>query len=604
MTRSNYFLPRIALLISIAFSIAALTAYSTAWGEEQTEQNQNTGTLTLQLKLDTAPATDADKDNSAADKAQATKDVQKAIADVRQKMAETKAKLDEMNAKMEATRKELQETRKELLNLNKQLNELAAKNGVPNQRLPLANLRLRAATPSGATPSKAVEDAQKAYEDQKRAEKERLEKDPKWQPSYEPGAVIEFGEKGNKPTINNFCLGGDGNLLVCCGGEKVEMVEGKADDESQNISTMVNGKPLVRHRKTTNYPSEIRIVSPEGKKLGAWTLEANPQAICLGEDGTVFVGGAGKLVKLDKDGKVLLTADVPNAAEVPRPKLEAEPKAESEEDAAAAKKAREEKVAELQKQMTEISKEYSKLVQEARKDLKPDDEESTKAYQEKIREPQQKLMAASQELAAARLTPEMRFQQAETAWKQKMTITSITVSGNDVFLACPMTKTYGYAVWRTDLNFENPKKIIESLSGCCSQMDIKTKDGEVWVAHNAKHKVERYDREGKLLSSFGKTDRINADGFGGCCEPKNLRFGLGPNSGLYACESGPPTCVKHFSTAGEFKGVIAIAPWTSGCVRVTTEFNGKQFFMLHSDENTIQVFTKKKAEVASEKTTE
>jgi hypothetical protein len=268
--------------------------------------------------------------------------------------------------------------------------------------------------------------------------------------------------------------------------------------------------------------------------------------------------------------------------------------------------AREEKTAALQTQVNELRESYMKAVQEARKDLKPGDAESTKAYQAKLQDPkykemQQKYLAASRELSAARLTPEMRAYQARQAWLRKMTVTSIAVSGNDVFLACPMAKANGYAVWRTDLQFGEPKKIVESLAGCCSQMDIKAKNGEVWVAHNAKHKVEHFDRDGKPLSSFGKTDRINPDGFGGCCEPKNLRFSA--EGDLFACESGPPTCVKRFTTAGEFLGVMAIAPWTTGCVRMTTEVSadGSRFYMLHSDENSIQVFAKKKAEAEKPK---
>jgi hypothetical protein len=121
------------------------------------------------------------------------------------------------------------------------------------------------------------------------------------------------------------------------------------------------------------------------------------------------------------------------------------------------------------------------------------------------------------------------------------------------------------------------------------------------VAHNARHKVEHYNRKGKRLSSFGKKDRVNAEGFGGCCEPKNMRFG--PNGELFAAESGPPTCVKHFTLTGEFQGVLVVAPWHSGCVRVTTEFarNPDRFFLLNTGGRTIHVFAKK---AADDKTTD
>ena len=157
-----------------------------------------------------------------------------------------------------------------------------------------------------------------------------------------------------------------------------------------------------------------------------------------------------------------------------------------------------------------------------------------------------------------------------------------------------------FACGAVDHELQNPKMVLEGLAGCCGQMDVQAKDGEFWVAHNGKHLVEHFDRDGQKLSSFGKTDRMAADGFGGCCEPKNLRFG--PENVLYACESGPPTCVKRFSTDGKFLGVAAIAPWDSGCVRVTTEVSGdgSRLFVLNSDANAIHVFAEKKAETAEE----
>jgi hypothetical protein len=565
---------------------------ASARAEEEQKIEKKTGTLRLNLRL--LPANQASNSPKAAEgdknaaPAKTADEAKNALAEARKKAVEAKKQFDEAQAKFNEAQAKLEEARKKMTEARSELLS-AARQSTGLWRVNPAN------------PSQSVADAQKAYAERKREEQERLKNDPKWQPSHEPSATIEVGENGRKPIVNNFCLNAEGNLLVCCGGAQTKLVEGKAKEPGEReITTMVAGKPVVRHYEEIKSANEIRVISTQGQKLGDWSLASEPQAICVAEDGTVFVGGAGKLTKLDKSGKVVVTADAPNSLELPPPKLEPE-KVPEGQDPEAAKKAREEKIAALQESVDKLRTEYTALSQEARKDLKTGDAESMKAYQEKIRGPQQKYLTAMRELSAAKLTPEMRFQQAQTAWKLKMKITSIAVSGSDVFLACPMAKTTGYAVWRTDLNFGNPEKIIESLSGCCSQMDIKAKNGEVWVAHNSKHKVDHFDRQGKLLSSFGKTDRMNPDGFGGCCEPKNLRFSA--EGDLFAAESGPPTCVKRFSTAGEFLGVMAIAPWTTGCVRVTTEVSadGSRFYMLHSDENTIQVFTKKKAEAKDEK---
>ena len=99
-----------------------------------------------------------------------------------------------------------------------------------------------------------------------------------------------------------------------------------------------------------------------------------------------------------------------------------------------------------------------------------------------------------------------------------LAITGIAVSEGNLYFCVRSPKGFGYEVWRTDRNFASPKCIVQNLKGCCGQMDVQASGGDLWVAHNCRHKVEHYDRDGKTLGSFGKTDRTAADGFGGCCE--------------------------------------------------------------------------------------
>lgn len=183
--------------------------------------------------------------------------------------------------------------------------------------------------------------------------------------------------------------------------------------------------------------------------------------------------------------------------------------------------------------------------------------------------------------------------QREYVARRKRAVTGIAVSGSDLFVACPSVSDFGYAVWRMDRDLKNPVQLVKGLSGCCGQMDIQAKDGKLWVAHNAKHRVECYDREGKLVRSFGRFDRKAADGFGGCCEPKNLR--LASDGNVYAAESGPPVTLKRFSPQGKFGGVVALPEFSSGCVRVTIEVSAdcQRFYILEPGANAIQVFAAK-----------
>jgi sugar lactone lactonase YvrE len=436
---------------------------------------------------------------------------------------------------------------------------------------------------------KAVEEAQAAYEKEQKELQEQLRSDPQWKPSHEQVRVIKVGEQAQNRTVNNFCLNKDGNLLVCCGR--------RAEAELLNLVRPAGAQTAAADSADRG---EILVFSPDGKQLGAWKLPFEPQAICLANDATVFVGGAGRLCKLSAEGQVLLSADAPSVAELPPLPEEPEKKAEPQGvDVEAARKAKQEEIAALQKKVEEALNEYQKIVEGAAQDLKPDDDAAMEAYQAKMREPLGKYLALQEKLEQLQMTPEVRAAQLRMQREQHLTITGLAVTDRDVFLACRSAKGYGYAVWRTDREFQNPKKVVENLAGCCGQMDIQANEGELWVAHNARHKAEHYDRDGQKLTSFGKRDRASADGFGGCCEPKNLRFAVAGE--VFASESGPPTCVKRFTTTGEFRGVAVVAPWTSGCVRVTTEFHRDwdQFFVLNSGEDSIHVFARTPAGAAA-----
>ena len=145
-------------------------------------------------------------------------------------------------------------------------------------------------------------------------------------------------------------------------------------------------------------------------------------------------------------------------------------------------------------------------------------------------------------------------------------INGISVSATDVFVACGEIDSYGYAVWRLDRDLKNPKKVLGDLGGCCGQMDIQCCGPDLLVAENTKHQFARYDREGKPLGVYGKraTD-TDPTGFGGCCNPMNLRSCAAGGDVLTSESEG---VVKRFSAAGEFRGVVGTVDVKGGCKNV------------------------------------
>lgn len=331
------------------------------------------------------------------------------------------------------------------------------------------------------------------YQAQLDAEAAARAKDPAWTPSHHEVAVIKVGNAGER-TLNNFCLDAEGNVLACIGGA------------------------------TNPAAHALEVYSPDGKLLQKWPLAAEPQAICRDREGTVIVAGGGQVARLDRAGKVLVSARTPTVDQ------ELPPDAD----------------------LAELAKRFGTG------------------------------------------TPEARLQELKTFLAgRRSEVTGVAVAGDDVFLACPSTKDYSYAVYRTDREFKQPKLIISQLSGCCGQMDIQAREGKVWVAHNARHRVQSFDRDGKSLTSFGREDRKAADGFGGCCEPKNLR--LLASDEVLAGESGPPVAIKRFSAEGRFLGVVAVPTFSQGCVRTTVDVSadGKRYYILNVEERAIHVFAAK-----------
>lgn len=87
--------------------------------------------------------------------------------------------------------------------------------------------------------------------------------------------------------ITTFGMNSEGNIVACDGGASV-----------------------------------IKIISPKDELLDTWSLDFPPTAILVCADDTMYVGGVGRMAKLDKTGKVVKTVKAPDGG-VPRAKASA-----------------------------------------------------------------------------------------------------------------------------------------------------------------------------------------------------------------------------------------------------------------------------------------
>ncbi len=117
-------------------------------------------------------------------------------------------------------------------------------------------------------------------------------------------------------------------------------------------------------------------------------------------------------------------------------------------------------------------------------------------------------------------------------------------------------------IWRFDRDLASPRRIVEKQYGCCAHIDMEVMGGELLVAENSRHRVNRYSFDGELLGRWGKRDRNRIEGFAACCNPCNTD--IGADGTVYTAESGVGR-VKRFSSTGEYLGFVG---WVD-----TTEFD-------------------------------
>ncbi len=145
-----------------------------------------------------------------------------------------------------------------------------------------------------------------------------------------------------------------------------------------------------------------------------------------------------------------------------------------------------------------------------------------------------------------------------SSWKspgEEAVITGIAATSRDIFVADAGNKI----VYRYDYNGKLINKIgqkdpaagIPGLIIPSPYFDIAIDPLEkdrIWIVNPGMHSLEKFDFEGKLVSSWGKAS-MDVTGFCGCCNPSNIA--LLPEGSFVTSEKAIPR-VKIYSPKGEF----------------------------------------------------
>lgn len=431
-----------------------------------------------------------------------------------------------------------------------------------------------------------------------------------WMPR--PAAAIDFfglldGSSGKSSSKSKPAAAGELARIKVAGSLKQAMLQSFAVNSKGELIVILADRQHYGETTQSKRVSggELLILSSEGKQLGGWKLDFEPQRVAVGPDDEVFVGGAGQLARYSAAGKLLCQRESPHLADVLGDRQRLRKIAEEERQSQIAMYSEQidqykQQLADFDKQLAASGKKPGSSNPEPAK--KPSDKgpaDFEDADEQAVPASWSKQMLETQKRVVQR---QIRMYEDARKGIEKQTVDdviaditfrlrrlhAITVGGRDVFVATAMAKGYGFAIWRMNLDFQDAKQITGGLSGCCGQMDIQARGDELFVAENSKKRVCRFDREGKRLGQFGKGDREGSGGsFGGCCNPMNLCFM--PGGDVLTAESEGR--VKCFTAAGKFQGLVGKAKVSGGCKNVAIGLapDAKRLYFFNLDKSEIIV---------------
>ena len=394
------------------------------------------------------------------------------------------------------------------------------------------------------------------------------------QSTHAQSGLIQFSGAASALKINAFCLNNKGQIIAVCG----------------------------------NGPGEVRVANDAGKILLSWELDVKPESVGVADDDTILVGGEGKLFRFATDGQLLNEVASPHATRLrdSREKLREDVIAQlkrsyATRDPLAMAKSR---VTSYETMLTQLKSRQAagtlnpseaRLIQ-----MLPD---LMERYQKQLDDLELAAAAkgAGEETQTAGEPSESQINNLiDSTIRTKMRVSSISSTGNHLFVTTRGVTGYGYDVWKMNLRFENPEVIVKGLSGCCGQMDVQCcKDG-LFVAENSRDRVVHYDINGTEINKWGKSDRTGLNGFTSCCNPMNVCF---DNEGyIYTAESGSGR-IKCFDASGKLISYVGDVDLVPGCKNVSIAVSpvSKKIYMLDLTRNHIKVMEPKPAALKAQK---
>ncbi len=382
--------------------------------------------------------------------------------------------------------------------------------------------------------------------------------------------LIKFSDSddpdGKPASVNAFCLDASGNIVAACG----------------------------------TGPGEIRVVDKDGKKLQSWSLDIKPESVHVSPNGTVLVGGEGKLMRFDAEGKELANVDSPHAISLRSNnetlREEAIKTLNRSKNALGARIEMYQRIItmlEEKSEKQELSEQETKMLESLPKTLAMWVEQ---AEAERLEKEKNKEAGVEEDEGPG----EAEIQASvDRMIQSKLRISSVTSNSDHVFVTTRSQAGYGFDVWKMTADLTDGEVIVSGLSGCCGQMDVQCCNVDsaagLFVAENSRGRVVRYDFAGEELTKWGKKDRSGKDGFSSCCNPMNVCFS---GSGDVFTAEASTGRIKRFSPEGTFLAYVGDVELVPGCknVSIAVSPNDDTVYMLDLTRNHIAVMQPKSDE--------
>ncbi len=396
--------------------------------------------------------------------------------------------------------------------------------------------------------------------------------------THRQAMIIRPTEGVSNSKLASFCSTKDGRIVAVLSSQSPNTFHSSSPGIVSALASMFSGATQDKSKASGSAPlasmAQLRILDANGKLLSQFPLDFKAEAVNLGPGDTLVLGGDGVLARYDLNGKELSRAESPHLADARKDPegLKRRAKETLEQQRSGIKQM----VKSLEEQKEKLDKKEDSELTDNERQLKPRLDQIIKSYKQR-----------AEQTGDKPVTDQEVDQMVKALAAQGRKINAVAANEKYIFCTAPASKGYGYSVWRMDLDFGNPQRIADGLSGCCGQMDIQCCGNEVVVAENSRKRVVRYDSEGKQISAWGKGSRDGeGDTFGSCCNPMNTRA-VGDK--LYVSDSDGR--VRLFTLDGKYESEVGKANVSPGCKSsiVDVSPDGNRVYYIDANNSTICV---------------